>query len=160
MRRRVVRHHGPPPAGAPCAIALRPGAREPEGPVSSVVLRAAPGPDPGLLGQPLLSCAALSYGDTKGVPDERTLIAAVLLDAHRPGTRPGRLPGLPGADDGQAVEIPAIGLSPFEPSGGDGPTATAQRRGNAWLVVRGRTRPEREALLRQLAVTLDGRPQG
>ncbi len=76
----------------------------------------------GLIGRPFLSCASTSYS-LGGWP----MVGSVLVDARRPGSRPGSLPGM------RAV-VGSTGV--FDALGSNGPMM-ARRIPGAWLVVSG-----------------------
>jgi hypothetical protein len=97
-------------------------------------------PSNGLLGRPFLSCVSTSYS-LKGWP----LVGSVLVDANRPGARPGLLPGM----------HPVVGYPRmFDALGSNGPMV-ARRVSGGWLVVSGgEGEAQRRTLLEHLHSTV------
>jgi hypothetical protein len=92
----------------------------------------------GLIGDPFLSCASTSYS-LKGWP----MVSSVLVDARRPGAKPGLLPEMRAVADSFGV---------FRALGSNGPMV-ARRIPGAWLVVSGgRGELQRRMLLNDLRV--------
>jgi hypothetical protein len=129
-----------PPAG-PCAIesSQLPGAEQQLG---HVVLRVRPVPQ--VIGRAYLSCI-----DTELTYRGWALDAALLLDAHHPGSLPAPLPG--------STPVPGHPGVVEEKSGGLFGDITARRVGDAWLVVESSSRlaPHMSDLAQRLDV-LDG----
>jgi hypothetical protein len=97
-------------------------------------------PVEGLFGQPFLACASTSYS-FKGWP----IVASVLLDARRPGARPGVLPRMRAVTGAKDV---------YDALGSNGPMV-ARRIAGAWLVVGGgEGETQRQALLEDLRGTV------
>ena len=94
-------------------------------------------PVPDALGEVFLSCV-----DTEYWMDGWPLQAGVLLDGHRPGQVLGPIPGarpIPGHPDMVNLPLGRVPLNYDTPISADSPqlSLTAERVGNAWLVVQG-----------------------
>jgi len=127
-----------PPTGGSCSLAARPhsGLYTGSGAVVTDLIAV-----PEITGQAFLPCidtdlymATMPAGGQRG-SFEGAMQASLLLNAKQPGAPPAALPdmravpGRPGVFDRPDAELPTAGP--------DRPGMTAERRGNAWLVVTG-----------------------
>lgn len=105
-----------------------------------VIAKTLPAPNSGVGAGVLFSCARAWYAFPRS---HAVYSAAILLDAHNVAQRAPRLPGL----------TPDPHRGDYEEAHDDSAEITARRIGNAWLVVQGPSRRQREALLHDINAT-------
>jgi hypothetical protein len=145
-----------PPARGACS--LRTPAHSGLTPMAGSVLQTVV-PDPALVSPVFLSCINTAYALPAGSPGGKAVIvAALLLDARRPGTPVAPLPGMRRVA-GHPEDLNTVSQQTATIPYTDGELGglSARRAGNAWIVVAGaRTLQQRLRLLNELGVgTID-----
>lgn len=148
---RVDAPTGGVPADAPCSMAV-----PPEASARGAHWLADPRPTPRLAGSAFLPCAQVRLRI-----DDAWAEATLLVDAAAPGTAlPAPLTGAKASPTGRGTVELGVAEPYYWPQSGQSPgdaalrgphqagsTASARRSGNAWVVVRARSRALRERLL-------------